>query len=247
MDTWMLVVGALLLAVVGYDAIATTLSAGAAAGPVTSRIGAGWWRLARNLARTPGSPVVSSSGPIVILLTIAVWLAMLWGGWMLIFSADPDAVLSSSTRTPASAWSRVYYSAFTVFTLGVGDYIPNGQLWEVLTGVAVLTGLGLTTLAITYLVPVVSAVVARRVQASTIAGMGPSPQEIVSSAYRDNRFDYLDHRLQTLSDQILETAERHLSYPVLHYFHSAERHVDLRVQLYAHPCGRPGHLRRPPR
>ena len=24
--------------------------------------------------------------------------------------------------------------------------------------------------------------------------------------------------------------ERHLSYPVLHYFHSAERHVDLRTQ-----------------
>jgi hypothetical protein len=35
-----------------------------------------------------------------------------------------------------------------------------------------------------------------------------------------------------LSDSILESAERHLSYPVLHYFHSAERHVDLRTQAY---------------
>lgn len=233
MDVWMLVVGSLLLAVVFFDAIATTLSTGAAAGPVTARIGAGWWRLARRLARTPSSPLVVASGPIVILLTVGVWLAMLWGGWALIFAADPDAVVSSSTQQPASGWSRVYYSAFTVFTLGVGDYIPNGQPWEVLTGLGVVSGLGLTTLAITYLVPVVSAVVARRVQASAIAGMGSSPQEIVTSAYRDKSFGYLDHRLQTLSDQLLQTAERHLSYPVLHYFHSADRHVDLRVQLYA--------------
>ena len=229
----MLVVGSLLLVVVGYDAVSTTLSTGAAAGPVTSKVLSGWWRFARRAAKRPDSPLVVASGPIVVLLTIAIWLALLWSGWTLIFSADPDAILSSAGRTPASGWSRIYYSAFTVFTLGVGDYIPNGQPWEILTGFAVLTGLGLTTLAITYLVPVVSAVTARRVQANTIAGMGPSPQGIVVNAYRDGSFDYLDHRLPTLADQVLETAERHLAYPVLHYFHSSNRHVDLRVQLYA--------------
>ncbi len=229
----MLVVGSLLLAVVFCDVVATTLSTGAAAGPVTARIGPGWWRLARRLARTATSPLIVVSGPVVILLTLGVWLALLWGGWALVFSADPDAVVSTSTQTPASGWSRVYYSAFTVFTLGVGDYIPNGQPWEVLTGVAVLSGLGLTTLAITYLVPVVSAVTARRVQAITIAGMGPTSQDIIISAHRDHGFDHLDHRLQTLSDQMVQTAERHLSYPVMHYFHSADRDVDLRVQLYA--------------
>ena len=52
-------------------------------------------------------------------------------------------------------------AGFTAFTLGVGDYIPNGQPWEVLTAIAVVSGLGLTTLAIIYLVPVVSAVTAR--------------------------------------------------------------------------------------
>lgn len=233
MDVWMLVVGPLLLAVVGYDAISTTLSTGAAAGPVTSRVGSGWWRTARRVASGPTSPLIAASGPIVVLLTVAVWLALLWGGWTLIFSADPDAIVSSTERTPAGGWSRVYYAAFSVFTLGVGDYLPNGQPWEVLTGFAVVTGLGLTTLAITYLVPVVSAVTARRVQANTIAGMGPSPQGIVIGAYRDGSFGFLDHRLPTLSDQLLQTAERHLSYPVLHYFHGSDRHVDLRVQLYA--------------
>lgn len=233
MDTWMLVVGGLVIIGVGYDAISTTLSIGAAAGPITSRIGAGWWSLARRLASGPTSPIIVSTGPVVVLVTIATWLALLWGGWTLVFSADPDAVISSLSREAAGGWSRVYYAAFTTFTLGVGDYVPNGQVWEILTGVAVLTGLGLTTLAITYLVPVVNAVTARRVQANTIAGLGPTPQGIVVGAYRDERFPFLDHRLPQLADSILETAERHLAYPVLHYFHSSERHVDLRVQLLA--------------
>lgn len=232
MELWMLVTGTALLAVVAYDAISTTLSVSAAAGPLTSRLAAGWWHLARRFARRPGSPIVVSAGPVVVLLTVAVWLALLWGGWTLVFSADPDAVVSSTTREPASGASRVYFAGFTVFTLGVGDYIPMGQPWEILTAVAVVSGLGLTTLAITYLVPVVSAVTARRVQASIIAGMGATPQDIVVAGLDDDRFPYLEHRLQALSDSIIQTAERHLSYPVLHYFHSGERRVDLRTQAF---------------
>lgn len=232
MTVLMILVGVLLLAVVAYDAISTTLSVGAAAGPLTSRLGAGWWRLARRVATRPDSPIITSTGPVVILLTIGVWLGLLWAGWTLLFSADPAAVISSATREPASGWSRVYFAGFTAFTLGVGDYIPNGQPWEVLTALATVSGLGLTTLAITYLVPVVSAVTARRVQANTIAGLGSTPQDIVASGLRGDHFAFFEHRLQTLSDALLETAERHLSYPVLHYFHSSEHHVDLRVQTW---------------
>jgi len=124
----------------------------------------------------------------------------------------------------------VYFAGLTIFTLGMGDYVPNGQPWEVLTAVAASSGLGLTTLAITYLVPVVGAVTTGRVQASTIAGMGATPQAIVISALHDRDLGYLERRLQALSDDLLRTAERHLSYPVLHYFHGGERHVDLRTQ-----------------
>lgn len=228
----MILAGIAMLATVVFDAISTTLRIDAAAGPLTSRLGAGWWRIARRLATRPDSPVIVSAGPVVVLLTIAGWLGLLWAGWTLVFAADPDAVISSTTREAASGWSRVYFAGFTAFTLGVGDYVPNGQPWEVLTAVAVVSGLGLTTLAITYLVPVVSAVAAWRVQANTIAGMGDTPEDIVIAGLRDDRFPFFEHRLQALSDSILQTAERHLFYPVLHYFHGAERHVDLRTQAF---------------
>lgn len=228
----MLLLGGALLLIAAYDALSTTLSVGAAAGPLTARVGGWWWRFVHIAARRPTSPLMVSSGPVVVLITIGVWLALLWGGWTLVFAADPGAIVSSTTGEPAPGWTRLYYAGFTAFTLGVGDYVPAGQAWQVLTSVAVVSGLGLTTLAITYLVPVVSAVTARRVQANTIAGLGASPQDIVIAACRDGGFDFLDHRLPPLADSLLETAERHLSYPVLHYFHSAQRHVDLRTQAF---------------
>jgi hypothetical protein len=236
MTILLLLVGVALLAVVAYDVISTALSVGTGGGPLTSRLGAGWWHLARRLATRPDGPIMVSVGPVMILLTIVGWLGLLWGGWTLVFAADPEAVISSATREPAAGWSRVYFAGLTVFTLGMGDYVPNGQPWEVLTAVAVISGLGLTTLAITYLVPVVGAVTARRVQANTIAGMGATPQDIVIHGLCERlcepRFAYVEHRLQALADSLLQTAERHLSYPVLHYFHSPERHVDLRIQAY---------------
>ncbi|MEX2549157.1 MAG: ion channel [Nitriliruptoraceae bacterium] len=175
MTVLLLLAGLVLLAMVAYDALATTLSVGAAAGPLTSRLARGWWRFARRLAGRPDSPVIVSAGPVVLLLTIGVWLGLLWAGWTLVFAADPEAVISTATRAPASGWSRVYFTGFTVFTLGVGDYIPQGQPWEILTAIASVSGLGLVTLAITYLMPVVSSVTARRAQANTIAGMGNTP------------------------------------------------------------------------
>jgi hypothetical protein len=233
MAIWMLAAGGAILALVTYDALSTTLATGRSAGPITGRLGRAWWALARRAARGPRSPWVASSGPVVVVLTILVWLSLLWAGWSLIFSADPTAVISSATREPADGWSRIYFAGFTAFTLGVGDYIPSGDPWQILTSVSVISGLALTTTAISYLIPVITAVTERRTQASTIAGLGPTSQDIILGGWRQGSFSFIEQRLPRLSEGILLTAERHLSYPILHYFHSPERRSDLRVQLYA--------------
>lgn len=203
-----------------------------AAGPVTARIETGIWLLARRVSHKPRSVVIQSIGPAVVVVTISVWLALLWGGWTLIFSADPDAVISSADRRAADGWARVYFAAFTAFTLGVGEYIPNGAPWQVLTSIGVISGLALTTMSITYLVPIVTAVTARRTQANTIAGIGATPQDIVLAGWRDGSLSYFDQQLPQLASAILLTTERHLSYPILHFFHSASRQEDFRVQVF---------------
>lgn len=232
MSVWMVVAGGVLLVAVFYDALSTTLMTTTAAGPLTARIAAGLWWLARWVARGPRSPVMGLVGPAILVMTIGVWLLMLWGGWALIFGAGPDAVVSSRTGDTAGGWARIYFAAFTTFTLGVGDYVPNGAPWQMLTSIAVISGLVLTTLSITYLVPVVTAVTVRRTQANSIAGLGRTPQDIVVASWRHGSFRFLEEQLPRLSEGILLTAERHLAYPILHFFHSTARHEDFRVQLF---------------
>ena len=228
-----LIVGFSLLGVAAYDAVVTTISTTSAGGPLTSRVGHGYWRVAHRLARGPTSHLLTAAGPAVLVITIGIWLLLLWLGWTLVFAADPSAVVASATHEPATWVERDYFAGFIAFTLGVGDYVPVGAPWQLLSVVATISGLGLTTAAITYLVPVVTAATQRGQQAATIAALGGDAYAIVRSAYHDGSVRYLEPVLLSTTDQLLLTAERYLTYPILHYFHPRSPETELRLQLAA--------------
>lgn len=102
----------------------------------------------------------------------------------------------------------------------------------VTAAICTISGLALTTMAITFLVPVVSAVTARRTQAATIAGLGPTCHDIILRAWRGNDLGILEQLLPPLAHGILLTGQRQLSYPVVRFFHSSKRDTDFRVQLF---------------
>jgi hypothetical protein len=228
---FLLLVGVLLLGLAAYDAAVTTISTTSAGGPVTSRLSRWWWSVAHTLGRRPTSVLLTSAGPLLLTITVGAWLVLLWTGWTLVFSADPSAVVSSTAREPADWSQRAYFAGFTTFTLGVGDYVPVGAPWQLLTVIASASGLALTTAAITYLIPVVTAVTERSKQAAAICGLGADPQSIVVAAYHDGSVRFLEPVLLQMTDGLLVTAERHLAYPILHYFHPRSPVVELRVQL----------------
>jgi hypothetical protein len=58
---------------------------------------------------------------------------------------------------------------FTLFTLGVGDYRPNGAFWQMLTALCAADGLLTITLSVTYFVPLVSAATRKRQIAASIS------------------------------------------------------------------------------
>jgi hypothetical protein len=231
MDLWMLVLGLTVLAVTAYDALATVVAPWAGGGPITSRLTRMWWRSAHRLARSARSVVLVTAGPAVLTATIVIWLLLVWVGWTLVFASDPSAVVRDADGNPADLAGRAYFAGFTTFTLGVGDLTPAGAPWQLLTVVASASGLALTTAAITYLTPVLSAVVERRKQAATIAGFGGTPQDLVRRMHHDGSLRLLEPVLVQLADDLGLTAERHLAYPVLHAFHPRHPRQDLRVQL----------------
>ncbi|HSK24125.1 MAG TPA: potassium channel family protein [Egicoccus sp.] len=233
MNVWLVLLGGALLALAAYDVIVTTISTTSAGGPLTSRFGRAWWRVAHLAARRPTSRWLSSAGPVILLGTIGLWLLLMWSGWTLVFAADTSAVVSGTSQAPADWWSRVYYTGFTIFTLGVGDYVPAGAPWQVLTVLASASGLAVTTASITYLIPVVTAATQRAQLAARIEVMGGDAHALVANLYHDGSVAQFGALLPELTDRLLQTGERHLAYPILHYFHPRTVRTELRIQLAA--------------
>lgn len=221
--SWALLVGGLLVVVLAmFEALRTTLAVGNVAGPVTGWVNHGLWTLA---LRTRSRRVLQAAGVPLTLNALVIWLALLWVGWTLLFSADAGAVVSAGSGVAAGFWERAYFTGNTLFTLGSGELLPNGVGWQLMTVVATINGLFVITLGITYLVPVAQAATERRRMAAVIDSLGARPDDVVIDAWDEGRYGALRHYLMTMAPDVALLAQRHLAYPVLHYFHSGHVHT----------------------
>lgn len=222
----MVVVGATL-----HDFLATVLTV-TGGGPFTGRLNTGlWWLTLRIHRRWPSHQLLAWVGPMLAGLTLLVWAAMLWLGWTLLFSGPSFAVVDAKTGQPADLWSRVYYVGFTLTTLGMGDYVPGTRVAKAATVVASANGLLLFTMAITYIVPVVSAAAQKRSLAAYIATLGRGPVPILRRAWDGRTFEAAASHFVELAPMLTAITQQHLTYPILHYFHSHGRETALPVQL----------------
>ena len=194
------VVGLAIVALALVDLLWTTIAAGSGGGPLTRRLGAVLWRGALALhARRPGHGLLASAGPVIVFSLFLSWVATVLAGWCLVFLSTEDAVRESSTGLAADVVDRIYFTGYTVFTLGIGDYRPGDGVWQLLTVAATGTGLVLVTVGITYLVGVASAVTERRQLASSIAALGDNAESILVRAWNGRDFGALRDHLVSLT------------------------------------------------
>ncbi|MEE1926975.1 potassium channel family protein [Streptomyces sp. TRM 70351] len=223
MNVPLLVTGCLLVLVALVDAVVTTLSLVKGAGPLTGRLADAVWKTMVTAHRRRGGSgkVLQWSGTCTLLATFALWTTLLWAGWWCFFGADGAAVVSSTTAVPADAWSRAYFTGYTLFTLGIGDYVPGTAWAQGATVVATLSGLFVVTLAITYFLQVVQAVVHKREFAQQVHALGADGAEIVTGGWTDDGFTPMfNQHLVSLTAPLLRMGEQHMAFPVVHFFHS---------------------------
>lgn len=228
-----LIVGLTILSLVAWDVLATTLSLQSVAGPMTRLLMRAIWSVLRRGAGPVGAALKARAGPAVLLATVAAWVVMLWAGWWLVLLADDGGVVEAATGAPASASERLYVAGFSISTVGLGDFRPMGAGMQLAINLAGLSGLVLATLAISYLVPVVSAVLERRQQAGELWALGPDPQRLLLAGWDGTDFSSLSPTLTSVAPGVLLTAERHNAYPVLHYFHGGEPSIAFPVRVAA--------------
>ena len=233
MSVLVLLLGFILLAVVSSDVLTTTLTV-MGGGFLTNRFSSWLWRGATKMHRHHcNHRLLAVVGLLLILGMAILWYFLTWAAWSLIFCSFNDAIINSSNQQPASIWGRIYFTAYTITTLGRGDYLPQSTFWHLLTGLAAANGFFLVTLSIAYLFPVVSAVTQKRVLSVYLASLGGTADEILTNAWNGKDFGNLDQHLISLTPLIAELGEKHLTYPILHYFHSRERTRSLPLSVAA--------------
>lgn len=227
------VLGAVLVTLALLDMLWTTVAVSAGAGPLTSRLSHLLWRLLCRLSRRSREPhrVLRVTGVLVVVSMFTLWLTVLTVGWGLVFSASETAVVTTASGEPASFSERLYFAGYSTATLGNGEYRPGGGVWQLLTVMATFSGLGMATMGITYLVPVTQAVVDRRTLALEIDSLGRSPTDIVVNAWEDGAFPRLGRRVTSISSSLSRLGQRHLAYPILHYFHDVSQQAAGTVKL----------------
>lgn len=203
-----------------YDVLWTTLRL-EGAGALTSWTTTFLWRLSLKLTRTHRS--LALAGFFIVLLTIPLWITLLWTGWTLVLNMDPEAVVNEATGQPARFWERLYLVGANAITFGTSEYRAEGAVWHGLVIVSAASGFFLATLVITYLLPLVEAVQRRREVAVYISALGTTPEEILLRAWNGKGFDHLPDHLVALTESMIELGQAHLNYPVLHCFHSRDR------------------------
>lgn len=215
MTIFFLVLGILILAVTMYDFFFTTLSGGGAA-YITNYIAFTSHKILKALVRLTGRKIYRLSGMFINLSVLSAWLILTWLGLFFIFSSDPQAIVNDAGRA-ATAWERLYFTGYTLSTLGLGNFKPLTPVFEFLTAIFSFFGFIFFTTSITYLLSISSAMIHKRSLSLSIRSLGKTPEEVV---YR------LLNQDTSLSRQILsslqEKIERHAinlqAYPVLRYY-----------------------------
>jgi len=204
------------------DALWTTLWVDGNAGPMTRRHNS-WLR--RAILRVAGNRhrVLSLTGPIVLVASVLVWAISVWTGWVLLFSSDPRALVDTHSGATAEIADRIYFAGSTMFTLGSGEFTPSGPFWKVATSFAGLNGLFMLTLAVTYLLAIIEAVVAKRSFASQVWTLGRTAEEFILNAWDGHSFRAVELQIVSITEQLQLVAEQHHAYPMLHFYHEAAK------------------------
>src|SRR5688572_24465834 len=102
--------GAAILIAVSADMFPTALRVDTYSGPITRHTSRVLWRFftAFRLGRQRTSPP-SSTGLVIALSVVAIWLLLTLAGWFLIFAAYEDAVVDAVTGEPADGWATLYF------------------------------------------------------------------------------------------------------------------------------------------
>jgi len=231
--------GAALLLLAAIEIYFTILHGRGRSGPLSEAINRGTWAMLRalalRLARGRRHRVLNMLGPLLLPALIALLVAVLIAGFALIYFPRMPGAFSMNSA-PAPRWlDALYFSGVTLLTLGYGDIVPRTGAMRLLALCEAAAGLGVISLAVTYLLSVYGALERKRVVALSFyhqAEEGADVAGFVAHYFVGGEFRGLTNPLNTAARDLQSLLEAHLEHPILHYFHPVEVHKSLPRMLF---------------
>jgi hypothetical protein len=181
-----------------------------------------WAFLARRV-RNPRQreSVFSYYGPSSLILLLMIWAGGMVFAFALIFYALGSPF--NDTMQHPGFRTDLYISGTTIFTLGLGDVVPQSAATRALTILEAGTGLGFLAAVMGYFPVLYGAFSRREVSIALLdarAGSPPTASELLARHSHEGESEALGILLIEWERWSAELLESHISYPVLCYFRS---------------------------
>lgn len=226
--------GAALMLAVLLDVFLTVLYARVGTGVISHGLACLVWRAARWASKPVGRHrdlVLSLSGPLIIVVVVAVWIVSLTvGSALIIHRSLGTGVVAVSGPTPTDFLSAVYVAGDAITTMGMSDLTPRTPFFRLFYPLNAVLGLSLITLTITYLLEVYNALLRRNTLSLKLhfasAETGDAAELLAGlGAGGDFRTGYA--HLAEMAAEVTSFKESHHFYSVLVYFRFRQAHYAL--------------------
>lgn len=207
-----MVVGVVIVVATLVDLAWTTIAVAAGGGPLSRAV----TRLV-SAVLTVGRPSAHRrqiAGYLTVVALPLTWVALLLAGYSLAYLSGDHAIVDANKPGGVGIVATVAYAAGGLAGAGAGFTASRG-FWELVNNLSALTGLALFTLAVTFVLRVVTADAQARAAAWTISGLGSDPHDIVSKALHESGGDTLSQQIVSASGQLAQTGQQHLALPIL--------------------------------
>ncbi|MDP9476873.1 MAG: potassium channel family protein [Actinomycetota bacterium] len=201
-----------------------------AAGSLARSLMRAVWGLFRRVAAPRRRAWLSFAGPVALLAVIAGWVVLLWAGWALVYWPHMPENFSFSPgldrRAQDGFVDALYLSLMTMTTLGYGDISPSAAWLRMLATLQALTGFGLLTASVTWVLSRYPAFYRRQSLAQEISLVGESEHED-GDLFDGTSADAADRTLKDLTSGLVGVQGDLVRFPVTYYFHNVDERASL--------------------
>lgn len=219
--------GAALVLLALADVFLTVLHARADAGVISPWLNRAVWTLFREATRPFRRREAARcyAGPVLLALTVVIWVALLLVGFALIYWPALGRGISAIGEAPRDFATALYFSGACLTTLGFGDLVPQTMPYRLLTVVEAAIGLSVLTLSLTYLLSIYSGLIRRNAFALELdfasGGHGDAAELLLRMKGGASLLE-TKSEFAMMGRELLHLLQTHHSFPAIHFFRRRE-------------------------